>query len=173
MRLDARRALFPIWAWKGLLMSNQRREILCIDDDAQGLKVRGILLESMGYKVLTEPDAEQGLRVFREHEVDAVVMDYQMPGMSGGDAAVEMKRLRPEVPVLILSALPWLPDGAPSEAIDGFIQKGEPLGVLAGRIEQAISGHDDEPDAAQTVGDAIEDFVGHVTQSLRKKVQVH
>ena len=151
-------------------MSSQRREILCIDDDAQSLKVRGILLESMGYKVLTEPDAEHGLRAFREHDVDAVVMDYQMPGMSGGAAAVEMKRLRPEVPVLILSALPWLPDDAPSEAIDGFIQKGEPLGVLAGRIEQVMSGHDGESSMAETVGGAIGNFIGHIADALRKKV---
>ena len=153
-------------------MSSRRREILCIDDDLQGLKVRGILLESMGYKVLTEPDAERGLRTFQNHAVDAVLMDYQMPGMSGGDAAVEMKRLRPQVPVLILSALPWLPEGAPSEAIDGFIQKGEPLGVLAGRIEQVMSGHDSEPGVAETVGGAIGNFVGHVAQALRPRNKV-
>jgi CheY-like chemotaxis protein len=153
-------------------MSSRRREILCIDDDLQGLKVRGILLESMGYKVLTEPDAERGLRTFQNHAVDAVVMDYQMPGMSGGDAAVEMKRLRPQVPVLILSALQWLPEGAPSEAIDGFVQKGEPLGVLARRIEQVMSGHDDEPGVAETVGSAIGNFVGHVAQALRPRNKV-
>ena len=41
-------------------MGHRQREILCIDDDSQSLKVRGILLESMGYKVLSEPDAERG-----------------------------------------------------------------------------------------------------------------
>jgi len=120
-------------------MGQRQREILCIDDDPQSLKIRGILLESMGYKVLSEPDAERGLRTFRKHDVDAVLMDYQMPGMSGGEAAVEMKRLRPETPVLIMSALPWLPESAPNEAIDGFIQKGESLGVLGERIEQALA----------------------------------
>ena len=84
-------------------MGHRQREILCIDDDPQSLKVRGILLESMGYKVLSEPDAERGLHTFLNHDVDAVLMDYQMPGMSGGEAAVEMKRLRPEIPVLIVS----------------------------------------------------------------------
>ena len=153
-------------------MGQRQREILCIDDDSQSLKVRGILLESMGYKVFTEPDAEQGLRTFKDHDVDAVVMDYEMPGMTGGDAAVEMKRLRPEVPVLILSALPWLPEGAPSEAIDGFIQKGEPLRVLAGRIEQAMSSssdHGDSDSVANTVGHAVGSFVGQLKASLRNR----
>ena len=122
-------------------MGDHQHEILCIDDDEQSLKVRGILLESMGYTVLTEPDAMRGLRTFEKHDFAAVIMDYQMPGMSGGEAAVEMKRLRPEVPVLIMSALPWLPDNAPREAIDDFIQKGEPLGVLFQRLENAIAEH--------------------------------
>ena len=120
-------------------MGQRQPEILCIDDDPQSLKVRGILLESIGYKVLSEPSAERGLRTFRDHAVDAVLMDYQMPGMSGGEAALEMKRMRPGTPVLIMSALPWLPDSAPKEAIDGFIQKGESLGVLSDRIERALA----------------------------------
>ena len=105
----------------------RRREILCIDDDVQSLNVRRILLESMGYQVWTELDAQHGLRSFQDHSIDAVVMDYEMPGMNGGEAAAAMKAIRPEVPVLILSALPWLPEGAPQESIDGFIHKGEPL----------------------------------------------
>ena len=148
-------------------MGHRQREILCIDDDPQSLKVRGILLESVGYKVLTEPDAEQGLRTFRKHEVDAVVMDYQMPGMSGGDAALEMKRLRPDIPVLIMSALPWLPESAPREAIDGFIQKGEPLGVLTKRIEQAIAEHPEPQEEAEA--EQAGSFVSYLKQRLRDR----
>src|ERR1041385_5429114 len=135
-------------------MGHRQHEILCIDDDPQSLKVRGILLESLGYKVLTEPDAEHGLRTFLKHDVDAVLMDYQMPGMSGGDAAVEMKRLRPQTPVFIISALSGLPESAPLDAIDGFIQKGEPLGVLTDRIEQAIAARPQEtaPDRVAGTG---------------------
>jgi CheY-like chemotaxis protein len=147
-------------------MGHRQREILCIDDDPQSLKVRGILLESMGYKVLSEPDAERGLRTFRNHDVDAVLMDYQMPGMSGGEAAVEMKRLRPETPVLIISALPWLPESAPKEAIDGFIQKGEPLGVLSDRIEQALANHPHELD---NESDTMSSLVAQLKSTLRQR----
>ena len=119
-------------------MDRVAREILCIDDDPQSLKVRTILLETMGYHVWSESDARDGLRAFGEHKVDAVVMDYEMPGMNGGEVAVEMKRLRPEVPVMILSALPWLPESAPPDVIDVFVQKGESMRVLARRIEDMI-----------------------------------
>jgi CheY-like chemotaxis protein len=146
-------------------MGHRQPEILCIDDDEQSLKVREILLESMGYKVLTEPDAERGLRTFEEHDVDAVVMDYQMPGMSGGEAAIEMKRLRPEVPVLIMSALPWLPETAPKDAIDGFIQKGEPLGVLTDRLEQAIAAHRHQIERGSV------EAVGSLVEQLKSRLQ--
>ncbi len=152
-------------------MGHRQREILCIDDDSQSLKVRGILLESMGYKVLTAPDAEHGLRTFQKHDVDAVIMDYQMPGMSGGEAAVEMKRLRPDVPVLIMSALPWLPESAPREAIDAFIQKSEPLGVLADRIEQMIAEnpHERNDRAAAAAAGQAGGLVGHLKATLRQR----
>ncbi len=152
-------------------MAHRQPEILCIDDDPQSLKIRGILLESMGYKVLTEPNAERGLRTFAKHDFDAVVMDYQMPGMSGGEAAVEMKRLRPEVPVLIMSALPRLPESAPRQAIDGFIQKGEPLGVLSGRIEQAIAAHPQQirHEALSQAFAAVGSLVGHLKVRLRNR----
>lgn len=119
-------------------MGRVPREILCIDDDPQTLKVRTIILETLGYHVWSELDARDGLRAFGERRVDAVVMDYEMPGMNGGEVAAEMKRLRPDVPVMIVSALPWLPESAPAEAIDAFVQKGEPMRVLARRIEDMI-----------------------------------
>jgi CheY-like chemotaxis protein len=148
----------------------RQREILCIDDDPEGLKVRGILLESMGYKVLSETDAERGLKRFREHEFDAVVMDYQMPGMSGGEAAQQMKRVRPETPVVILSALPWLPNGE-GDAIDAFVQKGEPIGVLTATIEQVMAPEADDS-AGASIGGAIGHFLGTLAQAVRKKVVV-
>lgn len=155
----------------------RQREILCIDDDDQALRVRRILLESIGYSVITETDPARGLRLFRSREIDAVVMDYQMPGMNGGEAALEMKRLRPDVPVLILSSLPWLPEDAPHEAIDGFIQKGEPLGVLSSRIEQLISQHEESVEAriaaAQQMGGTLGHFIGSLANTLRKKSAVN
>ena len=119
-------------------MGQPQREILCIDDDAQSLKVRTMILQTLGYQVWSESGGKDGLRAFGEHRPDAVILDYEMPGMNGGEVAIEMKRLRPEVPVMILSALPWLPEGAPAEAIDAFVQKGEPLKTLARRIEDMI-----------------------------------
>jgi DNA-binding response OmpR family regulator len=73
--------------------------------------------------------------------VDAVILDYQMPEMNGGQVAKLMKQLRPEVPVMILSALPWLPQEAPRECIDDFVCKGEPTAALVKRIQALMAAH--------------------------------
>ena len=148
----------------------RQREILCIDDDPQGLKVRKILLESMGYKVLTAPDGRRGLKTFREHPVDVVVMDYEMPGMNGGEAAEQMKLLCPETPIVILSALSWLPQS--NEAIDAFVQKGEPIGVLTATIERVMAVDEDES-AAASFGGTIGHLLGSLAQAWRKKLEAH
>lgn len=116
----------------------RQREILCIDDDEQSLQVRKILLETFDFQVTTAATAKEGLRYFRSHNVDAVVLDYEMPEMNGGQVARKMKSMRADVPVLMLSALPWLPNDAPRECIDVFVTKGGPTAALVHQIEQMM-----------------------------------
>ena len=146
-------------------MGHGQLQILCIDDDVQGLRLRTLLLETAGYKVLPASDAVAGLRIFRGRDVAAVVMDYQMPGMNGGEAALEMKRLRPNIPVVILSSLPWLPEEAPREAIDAFIEKGAPVRLLVDSIEASIAKYQ----SARHVRGALGYFLGVLANAFRKK----
>jgi CheY-like chemotaxis protein len=64
--------------------------ILCIDDEPVGLRVRKMLLESQGYKVLTATSGREGLQLFATHPVDAVVLDYTMPEMNGDQVAIAL-----------------------------------------------------------------------------------
>jgi CheY-like chemotaxis protein len=84
--------------------------VLCVDDEKVGLSVRRILLERSGYRVLTAQDGKAGLELFDANPVEAVVLDYSMPGMHGGDVAAHMRRRKPDVPILLLSAYMGLPD---------------------------------------------------------------
>ena len=86
--------------------------ILCIDDEATGLLVRKMLLQSQGYEVLTAESGREGLELFRANPVEAVVLDYAMPGMDGGQDAEELKRLKPTIKILLLSAYVDLPEKA-------------------------------------------------------------
>jgi len=111
--------------------------VLCVDDETIGLRVRKIMLENHGFQVLTATDGQQGIALFAQHDVDLVVLDFYMPDLNGGQVAAEMRRRRPTVPIIFLSAYFSLPSDA-LELADAFITKGEPPEVLIEKIEQLM-----------------------------------
>lgn len=121
----------------GLMRGSASKVVLCVDDEAIGLRVRKILLEGHGFKVLTANSGPQGLAIFAENHVDLVVLDYYMPEMNGGTVAAEMRRVRPSVPIIFLSAYFSLPPAA-LELANAFITKGDPPDVLIEKIEQLV-----------------------------------
>jgi len=84
--------------------------ILCIDDYESSLLGRKMLLESAGYQVLTASGPRQGLQLFTSRTVDEVVLDYEMPGMTGDVLAARLKESRPTVPILLLSGDSSIPE---------------------------------------------------------------
>lgn len=113
------------------------KTVLCVDDERIGLRVRKIMLESHGFHVLTANDGKQGIAVFEANPVDVVVLDYFMPDMNGGDVAAELRRRRPDVPIIFLSAYFSLPPEA-LELANAFITKGDPPDSLLEKIEQLM-----------------------------------
>ena len=84
-------------------MAARTELILCVDDYENILIGWKMLLEQEGYTVVIATDWAKALQLFATHKVDEVILDYQMPGMSGDSIALHMKRLKPEVPILLLS----------------------------------------------------------------------
>jgi CheY-like chemotaxis protein len=111
--------------------------ILCIDDAEVALRVRKLLLKSAGYSVLTAASGEEGLQVFTEHAVDLVIADHFLTDKTGAEIATEMKALKPQVPILIVSAASEPPDGL--EFVDGFLSKGEGPDVLLETITALLA----------------------------------
>ena len=87
-----------------------RPVILCIDDEDLGLEIRKMVLEREGFTVLTARDGATGISVFETEQIDAVVLDYAMPGMDGGQVAAALRQRNPNIPILMLSAYVALPD---------------------------------------------------------------
>jgi PAS domain S-box-containing protein len=102
--------------------------ILCIDDEENGLKMRKWLFETEGFNVFTASDGQSGIELFKKECVDGVVLDYSMPGMDGLVVAESLKKLRPGVPIIMLSGYP-VPAQA-NESIDALITKGESPALL-------------------------------------------
>ena len=116
-----------------------KKILLCVDDETTGLNIRKVILERNGYAVLTAPDGPSGLEIFENEPVDAVVIDFYMPGMDGGQVALKMKATKPQVPIVLLSAFYSLPDGATS-AVDAFITKGNSPEVLLTKLSELMPG---------------------------------
>jgi len=114
-------------------MSKESHLVLCIDDELVGLQVRKLLLERAGYRVLTALDGPTGLDIFSTEPVDAVVLDYSMPGMDGGDVAIRMRQAKPLVPILLLSAYVGLPAEVTSH-VDLYMTKGEGAPILLRKL---------------------------------------
>ncbi|MCY7271760.1 MAG: PAS domain-containing protein [Sphingomonas bacterium] len=77
--------------------------ILVIDDDPD---VRDFIVESLsdfGYSVRSAVDGEAGLAAFAEARPDLVILDYAMPGLSGGEVATRILKLMPGQPILFVS----------------------------------------------------------------------
>jgi len=119
-------------------MPGSNQLILCVDDETVGLFVRKALLEKAGYRVLTAPNGPEGLDLFSQNPVEAVVLDYSMPGMHGGEVALRMRAAKPEVPILLLSAYTSLPSDV-LEHVDCSMTKGEGPPILLEKINQMLS----------------------------------
>jgi CheY-like chemotaxis protein len=96
--------------------------LLCIDDNPDVLECEKAFLETFGYTVLTALGGGKGLELASIHSVDIVIVDYFMPEMNGQEFAVEMRRLRPQAPIIMLSAAVDVPKQA-LRLVDAFIAK--------------------------------------------------
>ena len=81
--------------------------ILVVEDNAANMKLAIFLLQSVGYSVLSAPDAETGLTFARAEHPDLILMDIQLPGMDGLAATQLLKRdeATRDIPVIALTAL--------------------------------------------------------------------
>jgi CheY-like chemotaxis protein len=103
-------------------LADRGKIVLCIDDNEDLLECEKEFLESFGYTVLTAPNGGKGLELASVHSVDVVVVDYLMPEMNGHEVAIEMRRLRPQAPIIMLSGAADIPQQA-LKSVDAFIAK--------------------------------------------------
>ena len=131
-------------------MTDRQHLILCVDDETIGLQVRRMLLERAGYRVLTALDGPSGLNLFRTEPVEAVVLDFSMPGMDGGQVAQSMRRDKPAVPILMLSAYTSLPPEVCS-LVTLSMTKGEGAPALLRNLGSLVSANPVAPDASHAL----------------------
>lgn len=112
--------------------------ILCVDDEELGLEIRKMVLEREGYEVLTARDGLSGLSIFESEEVDAVILDYAMPGLDGGQVAALMRQRKPNIPIVMLSAYVALPETVMG-LVDISATKGDGALSLIASLKQLLA----------------------------------
>ena len=121
-----------------------RRRLLCVDDDSGFQQFYKNLLGSYGYEVMVAGNGRQALKLFLSRKVDAVLTDFEMPGMTGAELAARLKRLRPDLPVLLLSGSKIAQDKA-AKAVDAAVMKGSSVIKLVDQIESLLAKHQSRP----------------------------
>jgi CheY-like chemotaxis protein len=113
--------------------------ILCVDDEPTLLAIRQLVLAAAGYQVLPAETGRAALELYKQQHVDLVITDHLLPDMSGAQVALEIKKMRPSVPIILLSGLPEAPEGA--EYADMFLTKGMSVPHLLSTIAKLLKRH--------------------------------
>jgi len=125
--------------------------ILLIDDEAPIVEVTEELLEKIGYRVLTANNGPEGIELFkrRQNDISLVILDMIMPGMTGKETFDVLKKLNPEVKVILSSG--YSLNGQAREIFErgcrGFIQKPFDIARLSEKIGEVM-----DDDRARTTG---------------------
>ena len=85
-------------------MNSVTRNLLVVDDDSAMREMVVALLEDEGHTARGAEGAEQALEELREQDFDAVISDIRMPGRSGIELIGEIRELRPDTPIIMMTA---------------------------------------------------------------------
>jgi len=116
--------------------------ILFVDDEASITKMGSRLLQQIGYKVTIKNNSVEALDTFRSkpEEFDLVVTDMTMPYMTGDKLAVELIKIKPDIPVILCSGYSKLisEKSALEAGVKAFINKPINQMVLAQKIRTML-----------------------------------
>ncbi|MBW2437028.1 MAG: PAS domain S-box protein [Deltaproteobacteria bacterium] len=117
--------------------------ILFVDDEKMIIDVGQELLQELGYDVLTASNGQDAIEIYRQKsaQIDLVIMDLIMPGLSGGETFDRLKKINSQVKVLLSSGYSINGQAAKilERGCDGFIQKPFNLNQLSEKIQGIIS----------------------------------
>ena len=77
--------------------------ILLVDDNKLGLSARKSVLEELGHKIATASNGVDAMEQFGDSKFDLVVTDYKMPRMNGLELIVGLRKIAPDLPVILIS----------------------------------------------------------------------
>ena len=117
----------------------QELRILLVEDEPQVRQVLTAFLEMDGHHVQGADHAAEALSKFREGNFDLVITDKAMPGMSGDQMAVEIKKISPKMPVVLLSGFNSTGENESIPGIDVIASKPITMPALREALRKAMN----------------------------------
>ena len=117
--------------------------ILLIDDEDIVIDIGGQILERLGYRAVTARSGKEAIEIYRanKNKINMVILDVIMPDMGGGETYDRLKKINPDIKVLLSSG--YSIDGQASEIMsrgcNGFIQKPFNMEQLSMKIREILS----------------------------------
>jgi CheY-like chemotaxis protein len=127
------------------LAEQNKKSILVVDDDPDIVTIIKMALQSNGWVVKEFTNPILALEHFEQHSTNynAVLSDIRMPGMSGFDLAREVKVIKPDIKIFLMTALEIsrseLEKVLPSVKVDGLIEKPVSMRMLVSLIEKGTT----------------------------------
>jgi CheY-like chemotaxis protein len=116
---------------------DEKKIVLFVDDEEIVLKVGSLMLQKLGYSVLTASKGQDAIEVFKRNKVALVILDMRMPGMNGDEICQQLKKIKPKAKILLASGYVgvYSEKDLISIGFDGFIRKPFNLKQLSEKIE--------------------------------------
>lgn len=128
---------------KKVLTGNDK--ILLVDDEDMIINETSKLLETLGYSVLVASSGKEAIKIYQENngKIDLVILDIIMPEMGGGEVYDNLKRINPQIKVLLSSG--YSIDSSATNILErgcnGFIQKPFNLIQLSEKVREVVEKH--------------------------------
>jgi len=118
----------------------ENKIVLFVDDDKVVLEVGSLMLQKLGYMVLTANKGQTAIDILKKNKVAFVILDLRMPDMNGVEIYPRLKNIQPNVKVLLASG--YMGDqsekGLSIVGFDGFLQKPFDFKQLSEKIKNIL-----------------------------------
>jgi len=116
--------------------------ILLAEDQEMVRDAAGVMLEHFGFEVLTAKDGIEAVNIFRDRQADIrlVLTDLSMPRMNGWEALAAIRKIRPDIPVILASGYDEarVVSGDHAERPQVFLSKPYQIATLRAAVNEAL-----------------------------------